>query len=217
MNKSTIDKSILEKSKIDTSSELIVNNNSEAVIVCFGGFSTQIAGIPYDFLTFLTTNFANIDKFFYRDTKQMCYHQGIDNISKDIETTVSYLKTKLAKYKRVIFTGTSAGAYAAILYGSLVNVTEVIVFNPITILYGRRNVYNLKYIDLSQNIINNTTKYYLCGDSSITNVNDLHHIKHCKNISSYQNVKIMYKNGIDLKQMRNTGELYNMYNSILNR
>ena len=79
MDKSTIDKSILEKSKIDTSSELIVNNNSEAVIVCFGGFSTQIAGIPYDFLTFLTTNFANIDKFFYRDTKQMCYHLGIDN------------------------------------------------------------------------------------------------------------------------------------------
>ena len=202
-------------------SELIINSNNndkeaDTVIVCFGGFSTQLAGIPYDFLNFLTKNFVNFDKIFYRDLKQMCYHRGLDKLSTDIETTTEYLKNKIKKYKRVIFTGTSAGAYGAMLYGSLLNVTDVIVFNPITILYGRRDVYDLKYIDLSKDIINNTTRYYLCGDRSITDVNDLHHIKHCKNISNYQNVRIMYKNGLDLKQMRNSGELHNIYESVIN-
>ena len=53
---------------------------------------------PYDFLNFLTRNFKNADKYFYRDMSQMCYHHGIQNISINIETTVSYLKNKLSKY-----------------------------------------------------------------------------------------------------------------------
>lgn len=198
-------------------SELLIHNNNDILIVCFGGFALKMGGIPpYDFLNFITTNFVNVDKIFYRDIKQMCYHFGIENISKNIETTVIYLKNKIDKYKKVIFTGTSAGAYASLLYGSLLNVSDVIVFNPISILYGRKNMYDLKYIDLSKNIINNTTKYYLYGDSSITNINDLHHKKHCENINNYPNVKIIYKNGIDLHQMKNSGELYNIYNNIIN-
>ena len=202
---------------ITTSSELTIQNNKDTIMVCFGGFALKMGGIaPYDFLKFITTKFPEVDKIFYRDTQQMCYHFGIDNISKDIDTTVNYLKTKINNYKRVIFTGTSAGAYAALLYGSLLNVTDVLVFNPVTILYGRKDLYNLKYIDLSKNnIINNTTNYYLCGDKSIKNENDSQHIKHCINISNYRNVKIMYKNGLDLRQMRESGELYNIYKSVI--
>ena len=176
-------------------SELMIKNNNDSLIICFGGFALKMGGIPpYDFLNFITINFINFDKIFYRDTKQMCYHEGIDNISQNIETTVAYLKTKIENYKKVIFTGASAGAYAALLYGSLLNVSDVIVFKPITILYGRKNLYNLKYIDLSVDIINNTTQYYLYGDTSIKDENDLHHIKHCENISNYPNVNIVYKN-----------------------
>jgi len=196
-------------------SELITEINTDTVIVCFSGFALKMGGIPpYDFLNFLGKNF-NTDKIFYRDMKQMCYHHGIDNISNDIETTVAYLKTKLEKYRRVIFTGTSAGAYAAILFGSLLHVSEVLVFNPITILYGRRDTYNLRYIDLSNNVINNTTQYYLYGDISIKNENDRHHIKHCKNISSYSNVHITYKYGVNLKTMKSSGELYNIYEQLI--
>jgi len=196
-------------------SELVTNNNTETVIVCFGGFALKIGGIPpYDFLNFLGKNF-NTDKIFYRDLKQMCYHYGIDGISKDIETTVTYLKTKLAPFRRVIFTGTSAGAYAAILFGSLLNVSDVIVFNPITILYGRRDKYNLRYVDLSKDVINTTTQYYLYGDISIKDEDDRHHIKHCKNISAYPNVHIIYKDGVNLKAMKDSGELYDIYNGLI--
>jgi hypothetical protein len=199
-------------------SELVINENNsrDKAIVCFGGFALKMGGIaPYDFLHFLSNNFKNADKYFYRDIKQMCYHKGIDKLSTDIESTVLYLSKIVKKYKRVIFTGNSAGAYAAILYGSLLNVSDVIVFKPITILYGRKNHYNLRYIDLSKDVINNTTKYYLIGDDSITDVNDLHHKKHCENICSYPNVKIVYKKGLDLKEMKESGELYNVYNSII--
>ena len=74
----------------------------------------------------------------------------------------------------------------------------------------------MKYVDLSKNIINNITKYHLYGDTSIKNINDHHHIKHCKNISNYPNVNIIYKEGINLKQMKSDGELYNIYNNIIN-
>lgn len=200
-------------------SELIINENStrDTAIVCFGGFALTMGGIvPYDFLSFLSKHFKNVDKYFYRDIKQMCYHKGIDKLSTDIESTAFYLKTKIVdKYKRVIFTGNSAGAYASMLYGSLLNVSDVIVFKPITILYGRKNIYDLRYSDLAKGIINNTTRYYLYGDESITNINDDHHIKHCENIRSYPNVKIVYKNGLDLKEMKTSGELYEIYKSII--
>jgi hypothetical protein len=200
-------------------SELIINENNkrDTAIVCFGGFALTMGGIvPYDFLNFLSKHFKSADKYFYRDIKQMCYHKGIDKLSTDIESTVLYLKTKIVdKYKRVIFTGNSAGAYASMLYGSLLNVSDVIVFKPITILYGRKNIYDLRYSDLSKGIINNTTRYYLYGDESITDINDDHHIKHCENIRSYPNVKIVYKKGINLKEMKASGELYAIYNSII--
>ena len=75
-------------------SELVVNENKsrDTAIVCFGGFARKIGGtVPYDFLSFLTNNFKNADKYFYRDIKQMCYHHGIDKLSTDIDTTAFYL------------------------------------------------------------------------------------------------------------------------------
>jgi hypothetical protein len=51
-------------------SELVVNENKsrDTAIVCFGGFSMKMGGIPtYNFLNFLSNNFKNADKYFYRD------------------------------------------------------------------------------------------------------------------------------------------------------
>lgn len=197
-------------------SEIYIDNNSDTLIICFGGFSLKMGGIPpYDFLNFITNNFKNVDKIFYRDIKQNCYHSGINNISTDIETTVTYLQQKIQKYKRVIFTGTSAGAYASLLYGSLLNIQEVIVFKPVTILQQEKDIYNIRYIDLSKDIINTTTKYYVYGDTSIINKANPHHISQSENIGNYPNVNITYINGLDLKQMKDSGELYSIYDEII--
>lgn len=202
---------------MDTS-ELYIKNDNDTLIVCFAGFALKMGGIPpYDFLNFITDNFPQVDKLFYRDMKQMCYHKGIDKISDSVDSTVTYLREKIANYKKVIFTGTSAGAYAAMLYGSLLNISDVVAFQPITILYRRKDKYNSRYIDLSNDIINNTTKYHLFGDVGFTNETDVHHVKHCKNISHYPNVEITYKKDINLVQLKKSGELLDIYTAILLR
>lgn len=198
-------------------SEFVIDNNNDTLIVCFGGFASEFGGIlPFEFLNFFSKNFPNIDKYFYKDKKQMCYHCGISNITNNIDETVSYLDNKIKKYKKVIFTGNSAGAYAAILFGSLLKIPLVITFNSITILYGRKHIYNPLYVNLSENVINDTTQYHLFTDTNIVNIKDNHHIYQSMNISKYPNVNITKKKGIDLKQMKISGELYNIYNEIIN-
>jgi len=50
----------------------------------------------------------------------------------------------------------------------------------------------------------------------VFNVNDNHHISQSKNLEKYKNIKIIERNGINLKQMKIDGELYNIYNNIIN-
>ena len=100
--------------------------------------------------------------------------------------------------------GTSAGGYASILFGSLCdNVNNVISFAPQTIL---NNPINLTYSNL-KNIINKNTKYIICGDTSIQNKNDFHHILHCEYIECFSNVKIIKNNGLNIKNLRDNGSI----------
>ena len=71
-----------------------------------------------------------------------------------------------------------------------------------------------KYRDISI-YINDKTKYYIYGDSSISDVNDCHHISHCERISHHSNVFITRKNGVNLKKMRDDGELYKIIESVV--
>ena len=110
--------------------------------------------------------------------------------------------------------GTSAGGYAAILFGSICNNdtdNNVISFIPQTIL---KDPINLKYSNLKYSI-NKNTKYILYGDTSITDTNDLHHILHCENIESFVNVKIIKNDGCDLKTLRDKGVIKSLIDSIL--
>ena len=54
------------------------------------------------------------------------YLGDLTGIGKNINNTISFLKKKCAKYEKVIFMGVSAGGYAAILFGSLLNADAVI-------------------------------------------------------------------------------------------
>lgn len=183
-----------------------VINAAEAtskLVVCFGGMSNQFYGIPpFEFLTFLSNHFGDWDKQFYIDIKGAHYHHGIDGISRDIDETVTYLRDTISAYKHVVFMGTSAGGYAAILFGSLLDVTAVVAFMPQTKIEGRN-----KYGDLKP-YINQTTHYHIYGDISCTTPYDMHHISHCENIEGSDNVHIYRKNGISMKKMRDSGELF---------
>jgi hypothetical protein len=113
----------------------------------------------------------------------------------------------------VICLGVSSGGYAAILFGSLLNINHVIAFIPQT-LRRNKNI-DEKYRDISK-FINETTKYYLYGDLSVSDVMDCHHISQCERISHHSNVFLIKKKYIKLKEMRDNGELYAILNSLVN-
>jgi hypothetical protein len=176
----------------------------------------QMGGIlRFEFLNYLSNNYKNeCDLLFYIDIHQCWYHKGIVDLTNNIDETVIYLNNKIinGNYNKVIFMGVSAGGYAAILFGSLCsNVTNIISYIPQTIL---KNAINKKYSNL-KNIINQDRNYILYGDLNIIDKNNNHHILHCNNLKKYTNVKIIEKNGIDLKQLRDCGEIKSILDSII--
>jgi hypothetical protein len=192
--------------------EYTILNNNKNLIICFGGLMLSMDGIPpFEFLRYLSSIYTNsYDLYFYIDRKQCWYHKGIHNITNNIDETVSYLKDIIKNYEKVIFMGVSAGGYAAILFGSLCNVTNVISFIPQTIL---DNPIRPKYKNLKQ-IINNNTQYLLYGDTS-KNVNDLHHIRHCNNLQEFKNVNIIKQNNCVLKKLRDDGVIKKIIDDII--
>lgn len=192
---------------------MIIEDTSNTLIVSFAGHNLKYGVVPkIEFSNFLNKHFSHIDAQFYVDHHCKCYHQGIKEETINIDETVDYLKNKIKNYERVICLGVSAGGYAAILFGSLLNVDTVIAFIPPTLL--KRKTLDEKYRDVAPHI-NTTTKYHLFGDASLRDETNPHHISHCERISMFPNVHITKFNGINLSVMRNNGVLLDIMTKII--
>ena len=185
--------------------EYKIINGNKTLIICFGGMALQFGSIlPFEFLNYLSSVYKNCDLIFFVDRHQCWYHNGIKDITNNIDETTLYLNNiiKDGNYEKTIFMGVSAGGYGAILFGSLCNsVNYVISFIPQTII---KNPINSKYSNL-KDVINKHTKYILYGNKDITDINNNHHILHCENIECFTNVKITKNKGCDLKSLRDSG------------
>ena len=179
-----------------------INGNS-TLIVSFGGYIFGSVG-HFEFMNFLNKHFTQTDKMFLKDTHCSSYHRGVGGISTDVDTTVEFLKTKIQGYTKVLFLCNSGGGYADILFGSLLNVNTVLAFVPQTLLRNPDKDRNYKDI---KPFINNTTRYQLYGDTSIKKGTDPHHIRQCERIGNFPNVHITRLEKIDLKELRDNGEL----------
>jgi hypothetical protein len=191
-------------------------NGNKNLIISFGGMALKFGGIlPFEFLNYLSSVYkSNCDLVFFIDSHQCWYHKGIKDITTNIDDTTLYLNNiiKEGNYEKVIFMGTSAGGYGAILFGSLCNnVNYVIGFIPQTII---KKPINSNYLNL-KNVINKKTNYILYGDKSIKNVGDIHHISHCENIECFTNIKIIKKKGCDLKKLRDSGFIKKIIDNII--
>jgi predicted esterase YcpF (UPF0227 family) len=206
--------------------ELLDLNGSETLIVCFGGLYLKMGGVPpFEFLNFLSKTYnKKYDYAFYVDLLQQStqqilrYHKGLIGISSNIEETSEYLKQliKNGNYKKVIFMGISGGGYAAILFGSLCDVTKVIAFIPRVVCPEESSpVVDQKYSDL-RNFINDTTIYFLYGDMSVSDKNDSHHISQCEYLEQFKNIILFRKNNINMKEMKNNGELKRILDRAIN-
>ena len=195
-------------------SELVKCNGNNILICCFGGMALQMDGIPpFEFLNYLSSIYVDrCDLLFYVDKHQCCYHKGIDGITSNIEDTVVYLNNKINGYKKIIFMGTSAGGYAAILFGSLcTKVDNVIAFIPKVKL---NNPLKSEYSNL-YSFMNSHTKYTLIGDTSVKNVNDNHHISQCEILEDFENVRVVRMHRVDLKKLRDAGVIKGLIDEIL--
>ena len=193
------------------------NGNKDLVIISFGGIAKQFAGTPpFEFLRFLHQKFPQYDKYFYTDQHQNWYHKGIAGISTNIEETRDYLQNVIRDYKNVLFLGISAGGYAAILFGSMLQVTTILAFIPQTRLKTCENgiEMNPSYLDL-RNYIVHSTQYYIYGNPSILDENDHHHVSHCEHIADFPNVHLTLVDDLNIPKMRDNGELYKIISEIV--
>jgi len=101
---------------------------SKKLIVSFGGVKLGVGMPVFEFMKVLDA--VDCDQLFIRDFNQSWYHQGISPQISDIELLNELIRTKIEGYDEVCFIGNSMGGYAAILFGTLLNVGKVIAFSP---------------------------------------------------------------------------------------
>ncbi|WP_179351492.1 hypothetical protein [Winogradskyella vidalii] len=221
---------------LETNESIIIerHSNSEVIIVAFGGIQNNIGMPIFEFFNIMKDK--PYTKVFVKDNQQSWYHKGIEG-SDDINTTVILLKKILTSLdylnKKVVFVGNSAGGYAAIVFGVLLEADKVLAFAPQTFLgkwkrfvnrekrWKNESNYMLKgntnpnyFLDLASFFKNNSLEVvdievYYAMDS----VSDMKHYKNIKDLS--MTFHLYPKGGHSLiKELKLKGILNNSLNYI---
>jgi len=117
----------LEKTKKGKLEDL---RNRDALFVAFGGIRQGLGTPTFEFFNSMLD--INCDKIFLRDFHQAWYQKGVDQEIDTFDKVVNYLNEVISthNYKKTCFLGNSMGGYAAILFGTILNVDKVIAFTP---------------------------------------------------------------------------------------
>lgn len=212
---------------------LIDLDKHNQLLVSFGGVR-QGFGIPV-FEFFNSIEELSCDKIFIRDFNQAWYHKGLNSELNSISSILEFLDNiiKTNQYKKISFIGNSMGGYAAILFGTLLNVDKIVTFAPQTFIdrmnrfWYRDNRWNTeiskiysdkkfqrKYLDLKKSLSN--TKYSTKIDiyfSPLDKLDNLHanSLKKMKNINLYPYNKGGH--GV-VKSLKKDGKLNQILSSI---
>jgi len=121
------------------------NNESKTMLIAFGGMK-GIIGVPV-FEFFKLTSRYSIKKVFLRDYDQVWYQNGIVGVGNDIDTITNYLKAHIKEQNvdKVVTVGNSAGGFASLLFGWLLEVDCALAFSPQTFISLYQCVLNLDY------------------------------------------------------------------------
>lgn len=124
----------MKRSEIEKTDKgnLIHFEGNKNLLVSFGGIQ-QGLGVPV-FEFFNSISDVPCDKIFLRDFHQAWYQKGVDAELDHVDKLIAYLREKITdnQYDKVCFIGNSMGGYAALLFGSILNVDCVIAFAPQT-------------------------------------------------------------------------------------
>ncbi len=199
------------------------------LLLAFAGQLQQI-GIPIFEFRKICSEFKQVNPILLRDCKKLWYHQGLPEAGDSIADIVSLLKKYVqhpATDRTVVF-GNSGGAYAALLFGSLLQVDEIHAFSPKSFLtpwkrimlgdFKIRNGLALlaslqlrgekKYFDLKKVLEENTSSaknihVYYARDHRI----DRWHACRLKNITGVQLHPFPYKKHNLIRFLKENGQL----------
>ncbi len=107
---------------------------ADALVVTFGGLSNSVGEIPPFEFGRVLDRAGPSQKLFLRDHEQAWYHRGVRGVAPDIEGVAAALRAEIDAVDpaRTVFLGSSAGGYAALLFGSLLGATTIHVFGAQT-------------------------------------------------------------------------------------
>ena len=112
------------------------DNNSDILLVSFGSMGRDNKLIPsFNFYNLLSKN-QTFDKLFLRDIDRNYFLTGLKNSTSNLQETIELINrlTTKKRYRKIISIGASAGGFAAILFGNLLNFSKIIAFNPQTVI-----------------------------------------------------------------------------------
>jgi hypothetical protein len=113
-------------------------SNSDILLVSFGGLALQVGMRIPEFKTLLTP--IDVNKAFFIDEDRCWYYSTYIDVINELKELISS-----NNFKHIIFYGCSAGGYAAILFGLLLEIDRVMAFQTQTFLSRKsRKKYNDK-------------------------------------------------------------------------
>jgi pimeloyl-ACP methyl ester carboxylesterase len=116
----------------DNSIKLDMESDSRTLLLAFGGLNRVIGIPPFEFLSL--TGELPVKRMFVRDRRQAWYHRGIPQHGETLDEVTESLRRLIASHgvERLVVAGNSAGGYAALLLGTLLEADTVLSFAPQT-------------------------------------------------------------------------------------
>jgi hypothetical protein len=113
---------------------LDMGGDSRTLLVAFGGMAGQLGMPPFEF--FKATGEIPVKRLFVRDLHQAWYHRGIPGHGDTLEAAAASLRALIDRHdvNRLVVAGNSAGGYASLAFGTLLDADTALSFAPQTVL-----------------------------------------------------------------------------------
>jgi hypothetical protein len=130
-----------------------IEREGSTLLIAFGGIKGRFAGIPaFEFFSLIARENPAVKRVFVRDLKQAWYQRGVERVGANVPEVATRLReiVATAEAERVVAIGASAGGFGAILFGTLVEATEVHAFSPQTFIGRAHRALYLDFRNRSQ-------------------------------------------------------------------
>jgi hypothetical protein len=120
--------------------QIDLKKNGLPLVIAFSGL-----GAEFNFVK--TLKEYPVNAIFIRDLKNNWYVNGLPGVGDTVDEVCQYLTQQIALLNpsKIIMVGSSAGGFAALLYGSLLKVDSILAFSPQTFMTKSKCLLYLDY------------------------------------------------------------------------